>query len=359
MMTRRDFVAALGGATAAARPAAARQRRGAPAATSASKPPSRIQVLQSIAAVPPDIVGNFRDPVAFQQAESGQYFVLDRLGHVVYGIDRDLTGAWKIVQIGQEAGRLLEPTGFAVAPNGTFVVADRPRARERVQVFGVGGALLNGFTLPGRAAETVTLDGQVLNGVGSIQYSGRSVFISQPETGALVSEYTLQGIVVRTFGTLRSTGQEADPDLHQALNTGLPLVNPRGGFYFVFTAGIPMFRKLDENGRLVFERHIEGVEIDRIIQDLPTTWPRRKTSAGDQTVPVVRPVVRTAAVDGASRLWVSFAGAPVTYVYDPLGERTRVVQFRGAGLLNPSSLFFAPDGRLLVAPGCFIFQPGG
>jgi hypothetical protein len=310
-----------------------------------------------VAAVPAEIVGAFREPSAFQQAETGQYYVLDRLGHVVYGIDRDLTTAWKIVQIGQEAGRVLDPTGFSVAANGTFVVADRPRALERVQLFGSGGALLNGFTIPGRAAESVTLEGVVLNGIASLKYSGRSIFINQPETGALVSEYTVQGVIVRTFGTLRRTGHEADTEVHHALNTGLPLVNPRGGFYFVFQAGVPMFRKLDGSGALVFERHIEGPEIDPIIQGLPTTWPRRRSAGSERSIPVVRPAVRTAAVDDSGQLWVAFAGVPYTYVYDTQGERTRVVQFKGAGILNPAGLFFSPDGRLLVAPGCYIFKP--
>jgi hypothetical protein len=358
-MTRRDFIAVLGGAALAggAVQASPRQGRSSPGAPRAFTVSSRAQVLRSAAAVPPDIVGLFRDPVAFQQAASGQYFVLDRLGHVVYGMDKDLTGAWKVVQIGREAGRLLEPTAFSVAPNGTFVVADRPAALERVQVFGSGGALLNGFTLPGRASESVTLDGVVLNGIASLQYSGRSVFINQPETGALVSEYTLQGAVVRTFGTLRTTGHESDADVHRALNAGLPLVNPRGGFYFVFQAGIPLFRKLDDAGRLVLERHIEGPELDPVIQGLPTVWPRRRAPGGETLIPVVRPVVRTAAVDGSGNLWVAFADPPCTYVYDAQGERTRVVQFRGAGIISPSGLFFAPDGRLLVAPGCYIFQP--
>jgi len=203
----------------------------------------------------------------------------------------------------------------------------------------------------------VTIDGVVMNGVGSIQYSGRSVFINQPETGALASEYTLQGHAIRTFGTLRATGQEADRAVHEALNTGLPLVNPRGGFYFVFQAGIPLFLKLDQSGNLVFVRHIEGPELDPTVQSLPTTWPRRKTASGEQLLPVVRPVIRTAAVDASGNLWVVLANLPFTYVYDPRGERTRVVQFRGAGILSPSGLFFAPDGRLLVAPGCYVFQP--
>ena len=52
-----------------------------------------------------------------------------------------------------------------------------------------------------------------------------------------------------------------------------------------------------------------------------------------------------------------FAGLPFTYVYDANGERTRVLQFRGAGAVAPTGLSFAPDGRLLVTPGCYIFDP--
>src|SRR5512144_831429 len=117
-------------------------------------------------------------------------------------MDAAMTTAWKVVQIGRETGRILDATAFALAPNGTFVVADRPGALERLQIFGRGGNLLGGFTVPGRAADTVILDDLVLNGVGSLQYDGASVFLSQPETGALVAEYTTAGMPVRTFGTL-------------------------------------------------------------------------------------------------------------------------------------------------------------
>ena len=48
---------------------------------------------------------------------------------------------------------------------------------------------------------------------------------------------------------------------------------------------------------------------------------------------------------------------PFTYVYDGDGEKVRTVQFRGAGVVTPTSLFFARDGRLLVTPGCYVFRP--
>jgi hypothetical protein len=74
----------------------------------------------------------------------------------------------------------------------------------------------------------------VLNGIGSLHYTGTSILMSQPEHGAVISEYTLSGGVNRTFGTLRRTGHEDDPEPHLALNSGLPLVDPTGHLWVSF-----------------------------------------------------------------------------------------------------------------------------
>jgi hypothetical protein len=311
-------------------------------------------IFRSLGAVPPDVAGRFREPAGFQAAASGQYFVFDRRGHTVYGIDAQQSSAWPIVQIGAESGRIIDPTAFSVAADGTFVVADAPNNRERIQIFGPVGFRIGGFLLPGRLRPRVTLDHLVLGGIGSLLYTGRSILISQPDTGALISEYTLSGGVNRFIGTLRHTGHEDDPEVHLALNAGLPLVDPTGGFFLVFQTGEPMIRKYDRMGQLVFERRIQGREIDEFVARLPTTWPRRKMSDGE--FPVVSPTIRAAAVDSLGRLWVSFV-LPYTYIFDRDGDKIRVVQFRGAGIVSPTSLFFDSRGRLLVTPGLYQF-PG-
>jgi hypothetical protein len=313
-------------------------------------------VLRSVAAIPAELAGKFREPIGFQQARSGQYFVFDRRAHTVFGIDEERTSVWEIVKIGIEAGRIIDPTAFSVEPNGTFVVADAPSGRERVQIFSAAGFRLGGFTLPGRSRPRVQFGGLVLNGIGSLQYTGSSILMSQPDTGALIAEYTLSGGVNRTFGNLRATGHEDDAELHLALNSGFPLIDPDGDFLFVFQTGQPLFRRYDRTGRLLFERHIEGREIDEAIARLPTTWPTRATSEGE--MPLVTPTVRTAAVDPAGNLWVSFVAVPYTYVYDRDGDKIRVVQFRGAGIISPAGLFFGPNGRLLVTPGLYEFDRG-
>jgi hypothetical protein len=66
-------------------------------------------------------------------------------------------------------------------------------------------------------------------------------------------------------------------------------------------------------------------------------------------------MVRTASVDRSGRLWISLV-VPYTYVYDRDGEKLRAVQFRGAGLISPSSLFFTAKGRLIAGPGGYEFD---
>ena len=314
----------------------------------------QVEVLHSVGGIPPHIVGMFHDPVAFQQAASGQYFVFDRRGHTVYSIDPARATASKLIEIGHEEGRVIEPAAFDVAPNGTFAVADAPRGRERVQIFTPEGRRLLGFTLPGRAEVRVTLSGLVLSGIASFQYNGTTLLISHPESGALFTEYSPRGWPVRSFGTLRDTGYEQDRDLHLAMNAGLPLIDPTGGYWYVFLAGTPVFRKYDSKGGLTFERYMQGRELDDYLRTLPTKWPTRRVE--DREVPLVTPTVRTAAVDPNGELWVSFV-VPYTYVYDAQGDKTRTVQFQAAGMIAPTSLFFTSTGRLLVTPGCYEFDP--
>ena len=315
----------------------------------------RAEVLRSTGGLPAHVVGQFREPAAFQETAAGVRFVFDRGNHSVYRIDR--TGvARQIVEIGPERGRILGASSFDLGPGDRFVVADAPAGRERVQIFDLEGTRIGGFTLPGRAAPRISLGNIVLNGVGSLQFTGQSIVMNQPELGGLITRFSLNGHPFHTFGVFRQTGHEADRDVHLALNSGLPLVEPDGGFYFVFQAGVPVFRKYDARGNMLFERHVEGAELDVVIANLPTTWPRR-TDEGGREIPVIPPTVRTAAVDPDGNLWIAL-NVPYVYVYDPRGEKIRTVRLRGAGPVQPISLFFPSPNRLLVTPGCYEFTIG-
>ena len=142
---------------------------------------------------------------------------------------------------------------------------------------------------------------------------------------------------MRSFGELRATGQEKDRAVHVALNLGLGAADPGGGYYFVFLSGVPMFRKYDAAGKLVFERHIEGPEVDPYLNQMPRTWPHRRSDEGE--IPLVPSMVRTAGVDGSGNLWISLM-APFTYVYDRDGEKRHTLQFNAAGSHSADELLF-------------------
>jgi hypothetical protein len=314
----------------------------------------RVETLRSLGSLPPHLTAAFEEPAGFEQGPDGTYFVFDRRGHAVYSVDSGRTSARKIIEIGGEEGRIIQPSGFDVSRDGRLAVADVPRAQQRIQTFDADGKRSSGFFLPGQPAARVLLGSLMLNGASSVQHAGSTLLVSHPESGALFTEYSPGGFAQRSIGRLRTTGFESDRELHVAMNAGLPIVDPTGGFFYVFITGTPQFRKYDATGTLIYERHIEGRELDPLLAVQPTRWPRRRVQ--DREVPFVTPVIRAAAVNGRGELWVSL-GVPFTYVYDAEGDKSRTVQFQGAGSISPTSLSFAPGGRLLVTPGCYEFDP--
>jgi hypothetical protein len=317
----------------------------------ASAQPS-IETLRPVAALPAHIAESFPQLTACQQSAEGVYFIFDRRAHSVYTAGPALDSARKLIEIGTEPGRVLDPTAFDLAPDGTFMVADAPRGQPRIQLFLTSGTTLGSFYLQGTAAPRVVFGNLVMSGVAAIEYTGKAVYVNQPESAALITEYSLAGAPLRSFGDLRRTGHEDDPPVHLALNAGLVVARPDGGFYFVFLAGVPAFRKYDAGGRLLLERHVEGPDLDAFVQALPTTWRRQKGEGGE--LPVVVPSVLAAGSDRNGRLWISLAVGK-TYVYDTNGDRRRAVEFQGARTISPTSLSFTPNGRVLVAPGCYAF----
>jgi hypothetical protein len=315
-------------------------------------PPIPVETFRAVGGLPAHIAGRFEDLTICRQTSTGAFLVFDRRQHRVFNVPPAADAPTELVTIGAEPGRLLQPYAFDAGADGTFVVADVPASRGRVQVFLASGSRLAGFAMPS-AGSPLLVDGVAVTGLASLVAGRSSVFLSQPESGSLIVERGFDGVSARAFGELRATGQEHDRPLHHALNSGFVVINPEGGFYYVFAAGVPAFRKYDERGALVFERHVEGVELDAYMRDRPTVWPRRKTESGE--VPLVRPIVRAAVADGSGSLWLSL-DVPFTYVYDRRGDKQRIVQFRATGALSPTNLSFTPSGRLLATPGCHLFD---
>ena len=317
-----------------------------------------VETLTATGGLPARLVGQFRDPAAFVETADGRFLVFDRRAQTVYGIDAGKTSIKKLIPIGPSDGEILRPATFAPGPDRTFLILDVPGVHERVQSFYDDGTPLGQFQRwPAVGAPArMNLGAIVYNGLGALAPLGRGLITQLPDGEALMSELSSTGQVTRHIGQLRPTGHERDPELHQALNAGLPIIAADGSLYFVFISGAPIFRKYSAGGALLFERHIEGPELDAAVQALPDTWPTRRVLGRE--FPIVVPTVRAAAIDSNGRLWISLS-VPFTYVYDAQGNKTRTVQFRAAGIASPDSLFFAKNGRLLITPGCYEFVPDG
>ena len=162
--------------------------------------PGKLEVLKAVSSLSPAIVGLFREPIGFKQTAIGDYFVFDRRGHTVYSVDDSGAASRKLVQIGAEDGRLIEPGAFDVAANGSFAVADAPNGRERIQLFDATGVRTGGFLLPGRGTSRIVLGSLALNGVGTLTFTGKTLVMSHPESGWLLSEYGLAGTPTRLLG---------------------------------------------------------------------------------------------------------------------------------------------------------------
>ena len=309
--------------------------------------------LTAARALPPEVAGRFRDLANLQQADDGSYYAFDRRSHAVYRIDAAWRTSTPIVTIGQAQGELLQPSAFD-ASGEQFVVSDAPFGLDRLQVFFKDGTALGAFQPQVRSLPRVTFGSVVMNGAGSLEFTGASILLSEPDTGWLVTEYSVKGAPLRYFGRLRSTGHEQQNDVHIGLNTGIPMAAPGGGYWFIFQAGVPMLRRYDAKGELLFERHIEGTELDPIIRALPTTWPTRKVRA-DRELPLILPNVQTAAAAADGSVWIALSSGYV-YVYDAHGDKTRVVELHGAGRIAPASLAFSNAGRLIVTPGGYEFD---
>jgi hypothetical protein len=323
-----------------------------PARQTAVAAPSGTNVLRPTGALPAGIAATFLDPIAFVETSTGEAIVLDRKASAVYAIDSARKTVRRLLQAGSDERGLVTPGALALGPDDLFAVADAVKGVERIQYFTARGARVGGFYLPDRPRPRVTLDSVTISGIGSVEFASRSFFVNVPSRGRLVSELDVDGQTLRQFGLPRPTGQAPDADLEALLNVGLPLIDPTGGFYFVFQTGTPLFRKYDSSGALVFERHIEGPELDAEIGALPTEWRPRAPDEG--RMPIAAPLVRTAAVDRLGRLWVAL-NVPFTYVYDLQGTKVRTVQFDATGPLLTRSLFFADRDRVLVTPGCYEF----
>ena len=182
----------------------------------------------------------------------------------------------------------------------------------------------------------------MLNGVGSIQFTGGTILINQPETG-LADHRAARSTARRGARSAAARDRPGRSERPSRVQRRLPARRPDGRVL------LRVQRRRPDLPEVRCRRAgccSSGISRAR---KWTTTCagcrrPGRRAGPTGDVLPVVPPAVRAAGVDRQGRLWVALS-SPFTYVYDGSGDKLRTFQFKGADILTPNSLFFTKDGR--------------
>ena len=127
-----------------------------------------------------------------------------------------------------------------------------------------------------------------------------NILINQPESGrAHLGARARTATPRRTFGQLRPTGPRGRPERAPRAERRAAARRSRpAGSTSSSSPACRCSASTTRRARSLFERHVEGPEMDEYLRTMPTRWPTRRTEDGD-VLPLVPPAIRTAGVDRA------------------------------------------------------------
>lgn len=181
----------------------------------------------------------------------GEYFILDYKTSRILVYDRAMKFARSIGSVGAGPGEFFHPDDFVIR-NGLIYVYDE--GNHRIQVLDLGGKFISQFRLPYTRGLAVNSKGEIL--------------VGQPEEGRLVSAYSKDGKLLRSFGELKSFSgvygeqhKDKDTKYQTAINRVALTVDSQDFVYVTFVVA-PIIQKYTPEGKLVFETRLRGPSID-------------------------------------------------------------------------------------------------
>lgn len=270
-------------------------------------------------------------------AYNGKYFVSDFEHNRVVVLDEHLNKEREIGRIGSGPGRLIHPSDISVSRDGTIYVVDS--GNDRIQSFTTDGQYTSEF-------RTTLFEGFGVD-------SRDEVHLNQPEKGSLVTVYSASGKQLRSFGKLKNFsevyGRQFDSKNESyriAMNRVRLFIDAEDNIYVTFMLA-PILQKYKPDGSLLFERRLEGPEIDNLTRILVTDTPDKYISFGydglDARVIVLDPVVDPR----SGRIYVILADSSV-YVADQNGDRLSCLHPPPGQSLFPFMSGLGPDNEVLV-----------
>jgi peroxiredoxin len=193
-------------------------------------------------------------------AYSGKYFVSDLKSNRVLVLNEHQQVEREIGGIGSGPGRLLHPNNIGVSNDGELYVYDA--YNDRIEGFAADGSYKSEFQTTRFKGFGVTPKGEI--------------YLGQPEKGSLITVYTGSGKRLRSFGQLKKFSEIYGPkfsykdDLYRLGINRINLAIDKDGNTYVSFMLAPLIQKYNPEGQLLFERRLEGPEIDHLTRVLLT-----------------------------------------------------------------------------------------
>jgi len=276
----------------------------APADSLGSRLPYRL-IDRGVLVETGDRAGQVIEPSGLAVDSFGRFVVADAALHRIQRFERDGRLLWQAGTLGSDPGLLRRPG--AVAPFGTLGIAVLDVENLRIQIYDLFGHL-QGQTIDLSESATGDAVGRV-RPVTMCADKGGALYVADADRDRLLA-YDFSGRLVREIGGLGSS-----PGSFRGLSR--VAVTPHGGLVTT-ERGNARLQHLDADGRVI------------------GGWPLR-LAKGRGALAV--------AVDDSGR--VAVAGEAENSVQVFTANGTLIAEF--AGLARPKALAFASDGSLLVA----------
>jgi len=267
----------------------------------------------------------FPGQVRVQQAccmridRQGHYYLVDIKGGKVYVLDAD--GKPRLT-LGRRIGEGLyldAPGGVAIDGEGRIYVEDDNQMK--IYVFDKMGKYL--WAIPiGLRDSSVVLE---------VDSRGR-LWRNAPRRGKLLTAYTPQGQVITEFGDLMTLekaypGKGKDERYRVPLSRAWVALDEEDALYVAFIF-VPILQKYDASGRLLWERRLEGPEVEALVRGFWGEAPREGTYWKVWNIDGVqmRVIINGMAYDKKNRRVYLLLGNNDIYVYSADGTKVSALR---------------------------------
>lgn len=240
-------------------------------------------------------------------------------------------------RVGSGPGQLIRPESIGVSGDGTVYVYDA--YNDRIQSLGADGAYKGEFS-------TTPF-------IGFAVSSGGEVYLGQPEKGSLVTVYSGEGKKLRSIGKLKTFSEiygdkftYKDELYRLGINRVNLFIDAQDNLYVSFMLA-PIVQKYSPDGKLLFERRLEGERIEKLteilLKDTDKIYVTTSIDGFQEKIITINPVVdpRT------GHIYTIFIDGSI-YLLDEGGNPLNWLEPRTTRRFFPDTAGLGVEGELLL-----------